>query len=179
MHCTEADYLLLEGQSATRHEFFDGEIFAMAGAKPVHNQRAAALLGALVALVRGGTCRAFHSDQRIHVLATGLSTYADGGVACGPWQVHTDGMALLNPVLLYEVTSPSTADYDRGAKFDHYRQIASLRHVLLVDEPTRSIEHHRRSEDGAWRRVVVREGRVVLPELGGAIDLDEVFLPAP
>lgn len=178
-HWTEEDYLLLEGQSPIKHEFFEGEIFARTGAKPVHNRVTAALLGALVAGVRGGSCRAFNSDQRIHVLATGRYTYADGGVVCGRWQIHTDGMALLNPVLLYEVLSPSTADYDRGAKLDHYRQIASLRHVLLVDVPARSVEHHRRGDDGAWTSVVVREGRVMLPELGGEIALDEIYLPEP
>jgi Uma2 family endonuclease len=177
LHWTEEDYLLLEAQSPTRHEFVDGEIFAMAGAKPGHNQTTAAVLGALVALVRGGQCRAFTSDQRIFVPTTGLYTYADGGVACGKWQIHSDGMALLNPVLLYEVLSPSTEDYDRGAKLDHYRQIVSLRHVLLIEQPSRCVTHHHRDDDGAWATHVFQSGSVDLSDLGGTVALDEIYLP--
>lgn len=139
----------MEAASPIKHEFLDGEVFAMAGAKPDHNQTASAALVALGPLLRGGRCRAFSSDQRIFIVETGLYTYADGGVACGRWQIHADGMCLLNPALVFEVLSPSTRDYDRGAKLEHYRRIPSLRHVLLIDQPDRCVEHHRRREGGA------------------------------
>ncbi len=83
-------------------------------------------------------------------------------------------MCLLNPVLLYEVLSSSTRDYDRGAKMEHYRQIPSLRHVLLIDQPDRSVEHHRRADDGSWSASTVLDGALSLPDLGGVVSLDEI-----
>lgn len=176
MHWSEEDYLRMEAQSPIKHEFLDGEVFAMAGAKPEHNPIAASVLGALVGLIRGGRCRAFNSDQRILVTETGLYTYPDGGVACGRWQIHTDGLSLLNPTLLYEVLSPSTRDYDRGAKLDHYRTLSSLRHVLLVDTAEPLIEHHWRTDDGTWTSALLREGDVTLSALAGSISFEEVYV---
>jgi Uma2 family endonuclease len=176
MNWSEAEYLAMEAESSIKHEFVDGEVFAMAGAKPAHNQLAAAAMVALGLLVRGGRCRVFNSDQRIYVPATGLCTYADGGVVCGRWELHTDGMCLRNPVLLFEVLSPSTREYDQGAKLEHYRQISSLRHVLRFDEPERRVEHHRRGDDGVWSKAELRAGSVDLTDLGGSLVLDEVYL---
>lgn len=169
----------MEAGSSIEHEFLNGEVFAMAGAKPGHNQIAASALVALGLLARGRGCRVFNSDQRIYVVETGLYTYPDGGVACGRWQLHSDGMCLLNPALLYEVLSNPTRDYDRGAKLEHYQRIPSLRHVLLIDQPDRCVEHHRRGEDGAWSSSTARDGTIDLADLGGAIDLAEIYLPDP
>ncbi|MDO9022769.1 MAG: Uma2 family endonuclease [Deltaproteobacteria bacterium] len=177
MHWSEQEYLAMEAGSPIKHEFLSGEVFAMAGATPAHNRAAASMLVALGLLTRGRPCRVFNSDQRIYVVEGGLYTYPDGGVACGPWQIHADGMSLLNPVLLYEVLSTSTRDYDRGAKAEHYRQIPSLRHLLLVDQPDRCIEHHRRAADGTWSLITVRSGALDLADLGGGLSLDDVYLP--
>jgi Uma2 family endonuclease len=179
MHWSEEEYLAMETGSSVKHEFLNGEVFAMAGAKPGHNQVAASTLVALGLLARGSGCRVFNSDQRIYVVETGLYTYPDGGVACGRWQLHSDEMCLLNPALLYEVLSTSTRDYDRGAKLEHYQRIPSLEHVLLIDQPDRCVEHHRRGEDGAWSLRTVRDGAIDLTDLGGAIDLTEIYLPDP
>ncbi len=137
---------------------------------------AANTLAALGQLVRPGKrYQAFNSDQRIHVVSTGLDTYADGGVACGKWEIlETDGMSLLNPRLVFEVLSPSTRDYDRGGNLAHYRQIPSLTDVLLIDEPAQLVEHHRRVED-AWTVVSVVSGALELPAFGGVLLLDDVY----
>lgn len=177
MHWTASEYTAMEAVSPIKHEFLDGEVFAMAGAKPDHNQVASAALVALGLLARGGRCRVFNSDQRIFVVETGLYTYADGGVGCGRWEIHADGMCLLNPTLLFEVLSPSTRDYDRGSKLEHYRRIASLRHVLVIDQPERCVEHHHRADGGAWAVRTVRDGALDLHDLGGSIALDEIYLP--
>lgn len=177
MHWSEQEYLFLEAQSAIRHEYLGGEVFAMAGARPEHNDIAAAITGALVLLLRGRRCRAFSSDQRIYVRATGLYTYPDGGVKCGPGTIHNDGMSLLDPVLLVEVLSESTRDYDRGAKLEHYKAIPALRHVLLVESTARRVEHHHRLEGGPWTLTTVTDGAVDLAALGGSIPLDEIYLP--
>jgi Uma2 family endonuclease len=166
----------MEATSAIKHEYVAGAIFAMAGAKPGHNLVASNALIALGLLQRGRACRAFNSDQRIYVAETGLYTYADGGLACGRWQIHADGMRPLNSTLIVEVLSASTRDDDRGAKLEHCTKVPSLRHVLLIDQPDRCVEHHRRTNDGAWSLTVVREGAIALPDLGGAISLDELYL---
>ena len=176
LHWTEAEYLAFENDSATKHEYLHGEIFAMAGAKPSHNQIANNTSGALHQVLRGRRCRGFNSDQRIYIPQSGLYTYADGGAACGRWQIHTDGMCLLNPVLLFEVLSPATRDYDRGAKRDHYQQIPTLRHLLLIDQPTRLVEHYHRDAGGSWSVIRLQDGAVNLPDLGGLLALDEIYL---
>lgn len=97
----------------------------------------------------------------------------------GPrWQIHTDGMCLLNPVLLFEVPSHSTRDYDRDAKQEHYRRIPSFRHVHLIDQPTRCVEHHDRRKGEPWALNTTREGSLVLGDLGGTLALDEIYLPS-
>ncbi len=176
MHWTEAEYLAFENASATKHEYLDGEIFAMAGAQPSHHRVASNTLGGLVALARGRGCGAFNSDQRIYAPHTGLYTYADGGVGCGQWEIHTDGMCLLNPMLLFEVLSPSTRDYDCGAKREHYEQIPSLRHLLLIDQPARSVRHGWRLAGGEWTMRETNGGGIELPELGGVLALEDVYL---
>jgi Uma2 family endonuclease len=108
VHYSYAEYLALEEESSTRHEYLDGEIYAMAGGTPDH----AALAGAVIGLVRSGLplgCRVFTSDLRIRIAATGLSTYPDGAVVCGrTLRAPDDPLAVSNSVLLLEVTSTST-----------------------------------------------------------------------
>src|SRR5437868_735574 len=87
-HFTEDEYLARERVSATKHEFVDGEIFDMAGAKVRHNKIAASAIGALLRVTKGKPCSAFTGDQRIHVNTTGMYTYADAGVFCGKAQIH-------------------------------------------------------------------------------------------
>ena len=176
MHWTADEYLRLEESSSTRHEYLSGEIYAMAGARPAHNKIESNTLAALSQLVRAGKrCQAFNSDQRIHVESTGLYTYADGGIACGKWEIlERDGMSLLSPSLVFEVLSPSTRDYDRGGKLAHYRQIPTLTDVLLIDEPARLVEHHRKVGD-AWTSVTLTSGAVELPNFGGVLLLDDVY----
>ena len=176
MHWTEAEYLAFEKASPIKHEYLDGEVFAMAGAPPTHNRLAGNTQVALGALIRGRGCGTFNSDQRIYIPPTGLYTYADGGVACGPWEIHTDGMCLLNPTLLFEVLSPSTRDYDTGAKREHYQHIPSLRHLLLIDQPVRSVRHYWRLPDGAWDSRECGGGSLAFPEWGGSVDLNDIYL---
>lgn len=175
LHWTVQDYLSLEANTSEKHEFLDGEIFAMGGARASHNLVAANVTGALGVLLRGRPCKPFTSDQRIHIPGTGLYTYPDGGVVCGRWEVHaSDGMSLVNPALLFEVLSSSTRDYDRGAKLEHYKQIPTLREVLLVDQPERRVEHHRRVEGDRWVAAAFTAGVIELG-LGVGLVLADVY----
>jgi len=175
LHWTIRDYFNLEANSNEKHEFLDGEIFAMGGARGSHNLVAAKVTTALGVLLRGHQCNPFTSDQRIHVPATGLYTYPDGGVACGQWEYHSsDGMSLVNPVLLFEVMSTSTADYDRGAKLEHYKTIPTLREVLLLTQPERRVEHHRRVEGDRWVAAAFTAGTIELA-LGVSLELADLY----
>lgn len=145
---TAEQYLAQERAATEKHEFLGGQVFAMAGASLRHNRLAANLIAALGLQLRGTPCGTYTSDTRVKVPATSLYTYPDVVVVCGQPEVedaHQD--TLLNPTLLIEVLSESTAAYDRGAKFEHYRQIPSLREYLLVSQDAARIERRVREGD--------------------------------
>ena len=173
---TEEEYLFMEDQSEIKHEFLDGEVYAMAGAPTPHNIICGNTGGILYALTRGGPCRVFNSDQRIYVSRPKrFYTYPDGGVGCNKFEFHPKAgakMVLTNPTLLYEVLSPGTEKYDRGTKLFLYRQIESLQDVLLIDPARRLVEHHHRGARG-WRSTTRHRGAVAV--LGGIIQVAELF----
>jgi Uma2 family endonuclease len=139
---TEAEYLALEKASDRKHEFVDGAIVAMAGARPAHNALASNVSAALVLLTRDRGCLTLSSDQRVHVPATKLYTYPDVTLACGERRYDdADPPSLLNPTLVAVVTSDSTEDFDRGKKFLHYQSIAELRDYITVSHSERRIDH--------------------------------------
>jgi len=173
---TYAEYLALEAQSPVRHEFVNGEVFEMAGGTPAHGALAAALARDLGAALRGKPCRVFSSDVRVFVRETGLATYPDLSVVCGSLETaEEDKDAIVNPVLLAEVLSPSTEAWDRGGKAAHYRRIPALREILLVT-PEGRLEVQRRSDRGVWELVEARVGeRLELMSLGVVLDVAELF----
>lgn len=174
---TEAEYLSLEAASETKHEFVAGEMIAMAGARPPHNQLAANTLAALVSAARGKPCAVMSSDQRVHVPVTRLYAYPDATVACGERRYNDDNPpSLLNPTLIVEVTSDSTEEHDRGTKFLHYQAIASLREYLIVSHRERRIDHYQRLDSGQWLlTTALSEGRVPLSVLGAELALSDVY----
>ncbi len=175
---TEAEYLALESVSETKHEFADGVITAMAGATPVHNVLSSRVIVALSALCHGRDCIVLTSDQRVHVPATGLYAYPDVSVACGERRYKNDKPpSLLNPILLVEVTSDMTEDYDSGRKFRRYQAIESLREYIVVSHREQRIDHHRRVDSGQWL-VTAHQNEDALIEiaaLGGSIRLHDVY----
>lgn len=149
---TFAEYLALEGASHTRHEYLNGEIFAMAGGTIEHGALAANAIGELRGGLRGRPCRVLTADVRVRVLAIGLSTYLDVSVVCGSIELDPEGAnTVVNPVAIVEVLSDRTEAYDRGEKFAHYRRIPSLRDYLLVSQHEPWIEHYRRNDDDTGR----------------------------
>ena len=135
--------------------------------------------GALLAQLRGGPCRAFSSDLRIRVPATGLATYPDVTVVCGPLEADPDsGATVTNPAVIIEVLSPSTKDYDLGEKFEHYRKLPSLQAVVYVWQDRRQIEIRARTGD-AWRSETCGSGGVAKIEaLGCTLDVDALYVRA-
>jgi Uma2 family endonuclease len=187
---TESRYLELERESAEKHEYVNGERYAMAGGTPLHAAIAANVVAALKAALRGTGCGVASSDLRVHVPSTRFYTYPDVTVVCG--RIETlpgDESVVTNPTLLVEVLSPHTEAHDRGAKFSHYERLASLAEYLLVSADGTRLEHFRRVEHGQWLRTVVdardaQDGVLELPTLQITLSLRdvadglEIFMPA-
>ena len=174
---TYTEYLAREAQGEVRHEFLKGEVFEMTGGTPEHGAIAVAIGAELRAALRGRPCRVFSSDVRVRIRATGLTTYPDISVVCGALETDAeDKDAITNPVLLVEVLSPSTEAYDRGAKAAHYRQLPSLRELMLVSLSEPRIELQRRNEGGIWELHDARPGsRLRLASVDVDLDVSAVF----
>lgn len=150
-YITEDEYWEMEQAALTKHEYFNGQIYAMAGASRVHNIIAMNAGSSLTAQLKGKKCRAVGSDQLVKVEATGLQTYPDITVYCPPARFDEKRQdTLLEPSVLVEVLSSSTADYDRTDKFDHYKKIATLGDYLLIAQDKRRVEHFHRNENNQW-----------------------------
>lgn len=167
----------MERASEQRNEFLDGEIFAMAGGSPAHSRLAAHVIAQLVTKLRGQPCGVFTSDLRVRVKATGLTTYPDVTVVCGPLlRDDEDPHAVVNPVVLVEVSSESTEAYDRNDKFAHYRRVPTLRAYVLVSQREERIEVYRRNDDGTWTLDEARPPAVArLDAIGCSLDVAEVY----
>jgi Uma2 family endonuclease len=172
-----AEYLEQERASPTKHEFLDGEIFAMAGGTPEHARLAANVTAELRLALRRRPCAVFSSDLRVRVLVTGLATYPDAAVVCGRLaHAPEDDDAVINPVVLVEVLSDSTEAYDRGEKFAHYRRIPSLKEYVLVSQQHRRIEVFRRNEDNTWTLHEAGPGTSAkLTSVGCELAVDDVY----
>lgn len=145
------EYLERERKAIQKSEYFAGEIFLMAGASPNHNRISANVNAELNVGLRGQRCEAFNSDQRLYIKKNGLYTYPDAMVVCGRIEYDTrDRDAITNPVLIVEILSPTTANYDRGGKFELYRDIPSFGEYVLVHQDKVHVEHHVRDDEGRW-----------------------------
>ena len=174
---SEDAYIAQERLAPTKSELIHGVIVAMAGASVKHNLIASNISGELRSQLRDRPCIVLGSDQRLCVEATGLYTYADVTVVCGPAKFHAKfSDTLINPKLIVEVLSKSTEGYDRGAKFAHYRRIPSLAEYVLVSQIARRVEHHRRLETAQWVLTEFEgEAVVELPSLEAVLKLSEVY----
>jgi len=175
---TPAEYLVLERSAEIKGEYFDGEIFAMAGASREHNLIVANLLGELRQRLRNGPCEVYPSDMRVKVDLTGLYTYPDVVVVCDKPQFEDQhGDTLLNPTLLIEVLSESTEKYDRGKKSSHYRRLPSLQEYLLVSQDEPHIEHYARQDNDHWllTEATGTDTNIELPALQATVELSEVY----
>ncbi len=148
---TREEYLELERDSKIKHEYFDGEIFAMTGAKPNHNRIQHNISGILWNQMLESPCEAFLSDQRVKIEAIEKYIYPDVSAACDKVEFDGDSPeSLLNPVVIIEILSDSTEAYDRGVKFEHYQLIPSLQEYILVSQDRCRVEKFVRSGDGSW-----------------------------
>ena len=175
---TIEEYLARERVAPHKSEYYRGQIFAMSGGTPRHNTTAGNIFASLRGRLRGTPCRPYNSDQRIRVPANGLSTYPDVSVVCGELQLDSDDRdAIVNPPVIFEVLSKSSERYDRGKKFDLYRQLESLREYVLVSQDEPQVERFVRQEDGSWLLTVFKGLEVVLElsTLSCMLPLSEIY----
>ncbi|MCC6898788.1 MAG: Uma2 family endonuclease [Polyangiaceae bacterium] len=176
-HYTYDEYLAFERGSSERHEYFAGEIYAMAGGTPEHAALSANVIALLTLALRNQRCRVHSSDLRVRVLETGLATYPDATVVCGKAEFDpADANTLVNPSVLVEVTSKSTEEYDRGEKLEHYQRIASASHVVFVSHRECRVDVCSRDADGRWATTSFLAGELAtLGTLGCALAVDDVY----
>ncbi len=147
---TAAEFLAWDATQTIKHEFVQGEVFAMAGGEDRNNSVALNLVVALRQHLRGSPCRVYASDVKLRVEAADSYFYPDLMVTCSAADA-ADRLIKREPVLVVEVLSPSTAAYDRGDKFADYRMLPSLREYLLIDVASQRCDLFRkRPEDGLW-----------------------------
>jgi Uma2 family endonuclease len=168
----------LENESSTKHEFLNGEIYAMAGGTEEHSALSAEILRLLGNAIGQRPCRVHTSDLRIYVESVGLATFPDASVICGPLQQHAASpkATALNPLVLVEVTSDSSEEYDAVDKLAFYRAIPSLRDYVIVSHRERRLIVHSRDADGQWQtRTAIAGGGVELPSLGVDLLVGDVY----
>ena len=175
---TPQEYLAIERAAEFKSEFFDGEMFAMAVISKDHSRITVNLTGGFHAAIRGKDCELFSSDLRVKVSANGLYTYPDLTIVCGPVDVEDEQAdVLLNPTLIIEVLSPGTERYDRGKKFDLYRELDSLKEYVLVSQDQYRVEQFLRGNGSEWGyRVAFKEDDIVeFPSVGCSIPLKDIY----
>ena len=173
------EYLALERGSDVKYEYWDGEIFAMSGGTLWHDVVTANTYNALHDELKAKPCRALTGNMQIKTPKALPYRYADGSVVCGKPEVerfHGNDL-LLNPVLLYEVLSPSTEAYDRGDKFTVYKSIASLREYLLIAQHRPHVAHYVKQDSGIWHFMEYNDLKdsVYLPTIECALTLSYIY----
>ena len=190
---SEEEYLAMEEASDFKHEFVDGHIYpwghpdmlgmydvqAMSGASLPHNQITSRVSFGLTSQVHGKGCDVFGSDMRVYIPLTGTYLYPDALVVCGPPEILKNGKLdlLVNPVLIVEVLSDSTEDYDRSGKFMRYRSIESVRDYLLLDSRSLRAELYARTTTGQWTftEFLRMSDTIALPGLDTTLTMTELY----
>jgi Uma2 family endonuclease len=150
-YLTPEQYLAIERKAEFKSEYYQGEMFAISGAREAHNLIAVNAVASLHQQLRGRPCEAYSNDMRVRVTSEDLYTYPDLIIVCGePKFLDNTFDTLLNPTVIVEILSESTEAYDRGQKFKLYRSLDSLAEYLLISSQQVSAELFTRQSDGLW-----------------------------
>lgn len=177
-YVTSEEYLAFERQAEYKNEYFDGEIFAMTGASRKYNLISANLVRELSQQLRTRRCEVYPSDMRVRIPAVNIYTYPDVVVVCGEPQFEDAEVdTLLNPVLLVEGLSKSTARHDHTGKFSDYRSIPSFAEYLLVAQEEYRVEHYAKQPDARWLLTEYRslEDAAQLDSIQCSLSLKEIY----
>jgi len=174
-HLTADEYLAWERDQPVRHEFFHGEVFAMAGGSMRHNALCARVIELLGAQLRGRWV-VLTSDQRVVAVRRDRYAYPDIAVVCGPALVEPGTSDVLaNPTIIVEVLSSSTEQHDRGLKWEGYQRIESLTDYVLVSQAEPRIEHFRRDRTRTWLYQFAAAGERLVLSNDAVLDADAIF----
>lgn len=172
------EYLIAENASEQKHEYFQGEVFAMAGAGNAHNEIFTNLFGEIVAKLKSSPCRPYGGDKRLYIPQTTLFTYPDISIYCkGIIPFDKDQNSSLNPTVLVEILSNSTKDYDRGGKFKMYRTISTLKEYVLIDSESVSAEIFRLNSTSHWELEEYKsiEEEILITALDFSMPMKEIY----
>jgi Uma2 family endonuclease len=175
---TPEEYLELERKAEHKSEYHDGTIYAMSGVSRWHDWINSQLYELVGNHGRGKQCSWYTAGMRVLAETSGLYTYPDLSVVSGESRFADANFdTLLNPVLLVEILSPATEDYDRGRKAAMYRRMPSLRELLLISVDSYEVELSRRRDDGCWSLVTVTglEASIELASIGYTLPLSELY----
>lgn len=172
---TPQEYFDWEELQQERHEYFDGEVYAMAGGTLVHGRIGLNVASLLQSHVSGSGCITYNSDCKLGISEKGPFTYPDASVSCDD-RDRTAQQFIQFPCLIVEVLSPSTEAYDRGGKFKLYRQLDSLQEYVLVSSETQLVEVFRRGTSGSWELTVYEEGEnITLQSIGLTVEVEAFY----
>ncbi len=173
------EYIELDKNSEERFEYFNGDVFAMGGGSPNHARISLNVCSALSRQLRDRNCEAFSSEMRVKVPAAFPYRYPDASVVCGEpvFEEILGQIMLVNPILIAEVLSPSTAAYDLGDKFTAYQSIDSFVEYLLISQDRPHVIQHIRQIEGGWLRLEFdgTEAEVPIESLGISLSLREIY----
>ncbi len=175
---TPEEYLAFERASETRHEYFDGQLSAMAGESPNHSRICVNLAGEIRAQLKGRPCEAFSPNMKVRNGAFSKFAYPDLTVVCGPPVFHDESQdVLVNAKVIFEALSPSTEAYDRGRKFLRYQSIGTFTDYVLISQDEPWIEHRILRPDGQWTMLSVTglEHSLHLASIDCTLRLTEVY----
>lgn len=177
-HMTEAEYLEFERNSEIKHEYINGEVIAMTGASWEHNMICSSIIASLLPQLRSKSCKISPSDLRLKIPETNLYTYPDISVICGePKFAGNEFDTIVNPIVIIEILSKSTEAYDRGKKFQHYRQIETLQDYLLIAQDKPHIEGFTKQDDGKWAlsEAIGLTSTFAIPSIVSTLALADVY----
>ena len=175
-YLTPEQYLEIEEKADFKSEYWDGQMYAMAGGTPHHADAAGGVLSALMTRLKAKGCGVFGSDLRVRDSYKGLYTYPDVAVVCGE-PVLGPQLTLTNPIVLIEVLSPTTEASDRGFKFERYQHIDTLKEYVLISQEKPRVETYLRQQDGSWRYQSFEglNSSVAFQSVGVEVPLSEIY----
>ncbi|WP_025143856.1 Uma2 family endonuclease [Pedobacter jeongneungensis] len=148
---TVEEYLEMEKEATVKHEYYQGEIFAMSGASYNHNILFSNIFLAVGNKLKGKLCRIFGSDMRMNIPENSLFTYPDISIYCNDIKhIDIDEETFILPTVIIEILSPSTKNYDRGKKFNLYKDIPLLKEYIMIDSESVSVEAYYINEEKNW-----------------------------
>lgn len=177
-YISQEEYLEFERLATEKHEYFDGEIFAMSGASILHNIIFRNTFGKIINKLKGKKCQPFGSDLRIHIPENTLYTYPDLSIICGEIETTDENFdTATNPKVIFEILSKSTRGYDKGDKFALYRKIKSFQEYILIDSRSVLVEKYVKNQDNSWQLTEYRslDLSLKIESVGVELKLSDIY----